>query len=95
MDLRMKWHSHEILKEWFSRIFSLSSLLIFYIFLKMYKWIGIGPVLMAKQWAIGRIKGYEVLSYYWSNELWPLVWWIPWMVLADIIIKRIWHYSRK
>lgn len=88
MDLKFKWHCHEVVKELLFKMFSLSSILTFYVFLKIYKWMDLGPAVFAKKMARDKIGPYDMLSYLWWNELWPIILLIPVAIVLDIVIRR-------
>lgn len=89
MDFELKWLSHQIVKEWLLRMFSLSTVITFIAFMKMYKWLVLGPAVFAREWSAKQISSYHVLEYLWQSELRPLLLLLPVAALVDILIKKL------
>lgn len=89
MNFEIKLMLHEITIEWLKKLFSLTSVFTFLAFMKMYKWLSLGPMVFKAQWQASGYTGYQVLNAIWTEDLRYILLLLPVLSFIDIAIKKV------
>ena len=89
MFQQIRYYAHDFMQEWLSKLFTLQTVVVVMIILKIAKYFYYGSEHMQNYWHEHKTTSYQILTWVWEKEISGLVMILPLAILGDVILKRV------
>lgn len=91
-NFKLKYHSHLMMADLFLNFVNITSIWCFLIVGQVYKFLVLG---VDAHFPYAAKAAGNILPAIWDDQIWPMVWKIPFMILLDAVVRAVLRYGRE